>query len=208
MEIIDISRSIQPSTATWPGDTSFESEWTARICEGNSVNLSTIRLSTHTATHADAPLHIQDHADSIDQLSLSSFVGPARVLSIPSGADVIRIEHLRTHEDHLTPRVLFKTEASLIPDTEWPGLFPAVDPVAVHWLAKRSVQLIGTDAPSVDPVHSTQLPAHHALRRHEIANLEGLILHDVEPGVYQLVALPLKIVDLDASPVRAVLIRE
>jgi arylformamidase len=207
MEIFDISRSIQPSTATWPGDASFSAEWTMKRAEGASVNLSAIRLSSHTATHADAPFHVDDSGNTIDQLPLSAFIGPSTVVAIPDGTAFIRPAHLQPHEDHLSGRVLFKTQASKVPDSEWPEAFPAFAPETIEWLAERSVHLIGTDAPSVDPVDSTDLPAHHALRRHQIVNLEGLQFRSVDPGAYRLVALPLKILDLDASPVRAVLVR-
>lgn len=76
---------------------------------------------------------------------------------------------------------------------------------AVRILASAGVVLIGTDAPSVDPFDSTTLAAHHALIRSGIAILENLLLDDVPPGEYELIALPLKLMELDGSPVRAIL---
>ena len=65
--------------------------------------------------------------------------------------------------------------------------------------------LVGMDTPSVDPFDSKTLDAHHALFRGGVAILEGLVLDGVPEGVYELIALPLRLAGLDASPVRAVL---
>jgi arylformamidase len=45
------------------------------------------------------------------------------------------------------------------------------------------------------------------LMRHNVRNLEGLVLVDVPDGTYTLIALPLKLAGFDASPVRAILIQ-
>jgi arylformamidase len=85
---------------------------------------------------------------------------------------------------------------------------PNVTPLLAETVAAlddAGVVLVGTDAPSVDPVDSTALPAHHALCDAGIVNLENLALADVPPGRYELMALPLRILGADAAPVRAVL---
>ena len=72
-------------------------------------------------------------------------------------------------------------------------------------LVDQGLQLFGTDAPSVDPVESQQLLAHHALDQGGVAILEGLALAEVPAGEYELFAFPLKWQGVDAAPVRAVL---
>mgnify|MGYP006272156087 CR=1 FL=1 len=201
MSLIDISRSISPETAVWPGDRSVEWSWTAQIKEGSAVNVGGYAMSTHAGTHADAPRHIADDGASVDDLPLSSFVGPAEVVDV-TGADCIRPEHVKKVA---VPRVLFRTSVSSLPDSEWPEEFPVLDPETVQTLAKQNTVLIGVDTPSVDPVDSTDLPAHHALRRHGIVNLENLCLEGVAPGRYRLLALPIRLTGGDAAPVRAVL---
>jgi arylformamidase len=67
------------------------------------------------------------------------------------------------------------------------------------------VKLIGIDTPSLDPQESKTMDAHHRIREHRMAILEGIVLDDVAPGDYELIALPLKLTTLDASPVRAIL---
>jgi len=202
MALIDISRSISPATAVWPGDQEVEWTWTTRLgAENASVNLGSIQLSTHVGSHVDAPYHVTEDGDTADELPLSAFVGPARVMDV-GDASSVRPEHI----DGLTAkRVLFKTEASSLSDDEWPDTVVPLAPETVERLGAEGTVLVGTDAPSVDPLDSTSLPAHHALTEAGIVNLEGLCLADVLPGTYYLMALPLKISGGDAAPVRAVL---
>jgi len=203
MAFYDISRGIGPDTAVWPGDQEVEWTWTARVGEeGASVNLGALRLSAHTATHADAPLHVHGEGTSVDALPLQAFVGPAQVVEVGEDASQVRPEHVG---DLRAERVLFKTSASELSDEEWPEGVVPISPETISHLSRAGTTLVGTDAPSVDPLDSTDLPAHHALRTAEIVNLEGLSLRNVSPGLYELIALPLKIRGGDAAPVRAVL---
>jgi arylformamidase len=102
-------------------------------------------------------------------------------------------------------RVLFRTRDA-VDASEFPLDFAHVTPALAHHLAAAGARLLGTDAPSVDPVDSKTLDAHHALHAGRVAILENLVLSDVAPGEYTLVALPLRLVEADSSPVRAVLI--
>ncbi len=205
--IIDISRPLSSRTAVWPGDRAVEPSWTARREDGSAVNVGALSLSLHAGTHADAPLHHDSEGDAVSQLPLSSFIGPAAVVDV-TGVDVIRPADLRQQPVPLRARVLFKTSYSRVPTYEWRGDFSSVAPATIEWLSERGVVLVGTDAPSVDPADSTALEAHRALQRCGIVNLESLCLCGVTPGTYRLVALPLRIEGMDASPVRAVLFDE
>ena len=202
MALIDISRSLSPSTAVWPGDQAVEWTWTTRV--GNpdaSVNLGAIELSTHAGSHVDAPYHVSEEGRTTDELPLSVFVGRVQVVEV-GDASSLRPEHV---DGVSAERVLFKTQASSLSDDEWPNSVAAFEPETIRRLAAKDVVLVGTDAPSVDPLDSTSLPAHHALIDAGIVNLEALCLNDVSPGMYHLMAFPLKISGADAAPVRAVL---
>jgi arylformamidase len=103
--------------------------------------------------------------------------------------------------------VLVKT--GTFPDpTKWNSDFAALSVELVEALAARGAITIGIDTPSVDVQDSKDLPAHKAMLRHDMAILEGLVLAGVPAGVYELIALPLRLVGFDASPVRAVLRKE
>lgn len=202
MALFDISRSISPATAVWPGDQTVEWSWTARLdSPDGTVNLGALRMSTHTGTHADAPYHVSGEGGKTDALPIGAFVGPAQVV------DVRDHESIRPHhvQDVSTNRVLFKTPASRLGDDEWPNAITPIEPETIHALDEGGAVLIGTDAPSVDPLESKALSAHHALVDTGIVNLEGLALAGVNPGQYLLMALPLKLEGGDAAPVRAIL---
>lgn len=202
MALLDISRSVSPTTAVWPGDQNVQLSWTEKLGRGDaSVNVAALRLSTHAGTHVDAPYHVSEEGGKTDELPLSAFVGLAQVVDVQGEESV-----LPKHVDHVDAgRVLFKTSASTLADHEWPDRITPIRPSTIHALNDQGVVLIGTDAPSVDPLESKTLPAHHALLETGIVNLEGLSLDEVRSGRYHLMALPLKISGGDAAPVRAVL---
>lgn len=174
-----------------------------RIDSGQSVNVGALRTSVHTATHADAPLHVSDHGRTIDELPIDAFIGRAEVVTI-TGSEVT-VDDVNDIE---TRRVLFRTPASDVDATQWPDQITSIQPAAIESLFRQNAVLIGTDAPSIDPLDSKTLDAHHALARRNMVHLEGLNLRDVTPGRYTLSALPIKISGADAAPVRAVLFPE
>lgn len=200
--IYDITRPVSPSIAVWPGDSPANLEWTATKAQTGSVNIGAIAMSTHTGTHLDAPFHYDDHGHSVDEYDLSIFVGRAMVWSAPP-VDRLLPGHLPLVGD--VRRLLVKSPASWRPHDEWSDDFMTFDPETIAELARSGVRLIGIDGPSYDPVESKDLPAHHALAGCGIANLENLWLRDVPDGIYVLIALPLRLTGMDASPVRAVL---
>ena len=104
------------------------------------------------------------------------------------------------------PRVLLRLSERIDPQV-WPAGFRALAPESVDLLARAGVVLVGVDTPSVDPETSKALPAHRACLRAGMRILENLVLDDVTPGDYELIALPLKLANLDAAPVRAILRR-
>lgn len=201
MDLIDISRELSPQTAVWPGDQRVEWSWTTQLKEGGSVNLGSVCLSTHTGSHVDAPLHVRSNGVSTDGFTLEDFVGHAEVIDV-TDSETVRPSHVR---DVQANRLLFKTSASNLSAQEWPETVTPIDPSVVPLLHKQNITLIGTDAPSVDPLDSTDLTAHHALIDAGIINLEGLDLQEVTSGLYSLLALPLRLTGADAAPIRAVL---
>ena len=205
MKIYDISRTLSPAIAVWPGDRPFRVEPTMLRSQGDSVNVSAISMSVHAGTHADAPYHVDDSGPTAETLPLEKFLGPAAVVDV-GDAPHIGVEHLRGVDLARTPRVLFKTSASALPDEAFPENFPALTPELAEFLGERGAVLVGTDAPSVDPSTSRTLEVHRILARYGIVNLENLQLRGVPPGEYELIALPLKIAGADASPLRAVLL--
>jgi arylformamidase len=204
MHLIDITRPVRSGIAVWPGDAPFRMDWTMRVADGASVNLSELHLSAHTGTHADAPFHVADDGRRIGEIPLEAYIGEALVVDATGWTSIglDRIERLLQEER--PERVLFRTGCWHGSD-EFPERFPPIEPDAARAMAAAGVRLVGTDAPSVDPFDSTELATHHVFRHAGIVNLENLLLDHVPPGRYELIALPLRLEEACGSPVRAVL---
>ena len=200
----DISPAIAPDSPLFPGDTAYSQQWTATIAPGCPVNLSAITMSPHIGAHADAPLHYGEGAATIGQVDLAPYLGPCRVIHAIGCGPLVRPEHLaHALTAALPPRVLVRTCTTA--PTAWSPEFSAFAPETIAALAARGVTLVGIDSQSVDPADSKTLDSHHNLLRLNLRVLENLVLDDVPAGDYELIALPLKLTQADASPVRAVL---
>ena len=202
--IWDISQPLRSETPVWPGDTAFSAERTWALDADCPVNVSRISLSTHTGAHADAPFHYDPAGRTAEELDLDRYLGPCRLIDVTGVTGLVTVEAVVGHLDDCPPRVLLRTFAKS-DLAAWPANFTTLGADLIELLADSGVVLIGVDAPSIDPETSKDLPAHNAVRRHDMAILEGLVLDDVPVGDYELIALPLPLVGLDASPVRAVL---
>lgn len=201
----DISVSLNPSTPEWPGDTAFTCGWASLISSGASVNVSTFTSSPHVGTHADAPLHVRDGLPGSHELSLDSYFGPAIVVDVGTLSNEIEIEDLEKIQSlPFVERLLLKTGRT-IASGAFPEDWPTLSESCVRTLLGRGLRLLGVDAPSVDPRDSRNLPVHHMLFAGNGAILENLDLRRITPSMYELMAFPLKVMALDAAPVRAVL---
>lgn len=205
MTIIDISRTLSPAIAVWPGDTPFQMETTMARAEGASVNLTTLTLSAHTGSHVDAPYHYKDEGTTLAAVSLEPFWGAAQVVTVQKEGGPLTPDDFAGHAIGRAPRLLVHSAASELDPTRFPERYVYPSPELAAFLGEHGVILYGTDAPSMDAVDSKRLPGHHALDQQGIAILEGLDLSRAADGLYELVALPLKITDGDGSPVRAAL---
>lgn len=171
--------------------------------QGHHLGLSAVRTTLHIGAHADAGNHYHAAGKGIEDRNLAPYFGPAQVFQVKlARGERIYPRHLP--EAVRATRVLFRTDSFPNPD-EWNGDFNSLSPELLHFLADQNVQLVGIDTPSVDPADSKALESHQALAARNLCVLEGLVLTHVDPGVYELVALPLRWKDADASPVRAIL---
>lgn len=201
--IHDISPPIFAAMAVWPGDTPLRRELITDMHRGDNLTLSTLHSTVHLGAHADAPSHYGADAPSIDQRPLDLYIGPCRVLRLNSDCGP-RIAPSALPGELGAERVLFATGSNPDP-TRFNPAFTALSPELITDLHGRGVRLVGIDTPSVDPLESKDLPSHRTCLEHDMAILEGLVLHDVPDGIYELIALPLKLEGFDASPVRAIL---
>jgi arylformamidase len=200
----DISPPVDANAPVFPGDTRYAQAWSARIGPGCPVNVSAVTLSPHVGAHADAPLHYDDAGDAIGAVPLEPYLGRCRVIHAIGRGPLVRLEHLQHALHGLPPRVLVRTYARA-PIDRFDDDLPAYAAETVEALADLGVTLVGIDSASIDPAASKELPSHQVIRRRGLRVLENLVLDAVPEGDYELIALPLKWMSADASPVRAVL---
>ncbi len=203
--IIDISPAVHPGIGVWPGDTPLRRDVLADLAHGDNLTLSALHSTVHLGAHADGPNHTVAGQPSIAEVDLAPYLGPCQVIRVDIGrGERISVDHLRV--EVTAPRILLATGTYPDPD-QFTTDFAALAPALVEHLADSGVTLIGIDTPSVDLFESTDLPTHATLVRLGVRWLEGIVLAHVEPGRYDLVALPLRLVGFEASPVRAVLVK-
>ncbi len=206
-DIYDISRTLSPTLAVWPGDTPFSLRQNLSLAGGDGVNLTTLTLSAHAGTHLDAPWHVMAGGAHPADLPLEPFIGRAHVVTVERTAGGIVPADLAGHDWSGGQRLLIHTWYSDVPDDRFVPDFPYPTLELIEWLAARGLVLLGVDTPTVDSFDSEALEGHRRLFERGIYNLEMLALAGVPDGVYELIALPLKIAGGCGSPVRAILRR-
>ncbi|HEX2620135.1 MAG TPA: cyclase family protein [Phototrophicaceae bacterium] len=203
--IYDITRTVSPALVVWPGDTPFTVKKLLDLDSGNSVNLTTLTTTPHLGTHADAYYHFTRDGAHPAKMPLNAYLGRVKVVTVTRRDSALVPDDFASVDLTSTERLLIHSHVSDLPDTHWAEEFPYLSVELIEWLAGMGVRLIGLDSPSVDAFDSTALPCHHALKKHNIVNLESVYLHDVPDGDYELIALPLKLDLACGSPVRAIL---
>jgi arylformamidase len=200
----DISPPVHEGAPVFPGDTPYRQRWAATIAPGCPVNVSEITLSPHVGAHADAPLHYDPSGATIGNVDLTPYLGPCRVIHAIATGPLIEWSHIAHAVDGLPPRVLVRTYERA-PVDRWDVRLAAYAPATIERLASLGVKLVGIDTASIDPADSKTLDSHQVIRRLDLRVLENLVLDEVPEGDYELIALPLRLVSADASPVRAIL---
>lgn len=208
MRIRDISISVSASTPEWPGDTPWSCGWTATISNGSSVNLSSITGSPHVGTHADAPLHVRDGWPGAHELPLEAFYGPALVIDVSDLRGELSLDQIEPLiSGHQLERLILKTGSTVASGT-FPDEWPTLSESCARTLIGFGLRLLGVDAPSVDTRESKSLAVHKMLFSGGAFILENLDLRRTPPGPYEIIALPVKMMSVDAAPVRAILIEK
>lgn len=202
--IWDISQPLHVALPVWPGEPPFVFHSHTVICEGCPVNVGGMTIPLHAGTHGDAPRHYASDGASTDECDLTPYIGPSVLLDARHARGRVEIDDIEWSAVEGQERVLLRTYERF-PHETWDSDFIAIASDVVARLGSMGVRLIGTDAASIDPEQSKTLDAHQAVKAADMRILEGLVLDDVPPGRYELVALPLRIVGADASPVRAIL---
>ena len=220
--VIDISQPVGSTTACFPGDVPFSKEVTLSHADSNLINLTSFKMSPHVGTHADAPVHIKGQLTNgsgetpsgddttAGAMPLAPFLGRTYVMDLspltgPIGGSAILDQLTDLAQEEQIKRVLFKTRSAVRHDL-FEDDYSYIGEDTAEKLGQLGFLLTGLDTPSVDHTQSKELTTHHILDRFGLCWLENLDLSMVEEGEYELIALPLKFMELEASPVRAVLL--
>jgi arylformamidase len=178
--------------------------------KGDGFTLSVYSMGAHSGTHIDAPMHFVLGGATIDQLSLESFIGPARVIDIPDDVQAIDAAELGRHQWKGAERVLFRTRSSLrgwMASSTFHRDFAYVAPDAAQLLADAGVKLVGIDYISAEQFGAPAPMTHRILLGKGIPIVEGLALAGVSAGDYDIIVLPIKVGGHEGAPARAVLRR-
>ena len=206
MKIIDISLPIEEGIVTYPGDAQFSKTPVCTI-ERSGCNMTKLILGTHTGTHIDAPFHFLKDGNSIDQIPLSHFIGQAQVIEV--NEQEINSTIIKKQLKDGVERVLFKTRNSeRYKEKGFSKNYTYLTEDGAVFLTRSGIKLVGIDYLSIERFGTPDFRVHKILFQANICVLEGINLSEVDPGIYTLVALPLRLKGLDGSPVRAVLISE
>ena len=205
MKLIDVSVPLDARLPTYPGNTPFSLEPVKRIARGDSSNVSTLHMSAHTGTHVDAPRHFFDDGPGTEALPLDMLIGRTRVIEVASRTGV-SAEDLSGVDLSAAVRLLIKTRNSFlwrVPDFQRD--YVGVTESGANHLVAHGVKVVGVDYLSVEQFKKAGAPAHHVLLGAGTIVIEGLDLRDVDPGVYDMYCLPLRVVGSDGAPARVVL---
>jgi arylformamidase len=214
VKIFDISRTLADDLAPWPGDAGFKFKLNGKIPEGSSVNVGMISMSLHNGSHADARFHFEQDGWTMDEAQLAIYLGPAFVVDLSQKYRGDALRQMTTGDLAPWADELKKASRLLLKTNVWsdarvfPKQIPTIAREVPAWLQARGVKLLGLDVPSVDEITAKELVNHHAIAAAGISIIESLDLSGVDAGLYNFVALPLKIAGGDGSPVRAILWRE
>ena len=205
---IDVSILLTSGMVHWPSDPSVTIKRTKNMDRGDRCNVSHLSMGSHTGTHMDAPLHFLRNGKSLDRMPLAATIGEARVIEIKD-PESIKPQELKKYKIRRGERILFKTRNSSgslkWKRKEFDKNFVYIGKEAAAYLAKIRVQTVGVDYLSVGGFYKDGLATHHALLGAGIWIIEGMNLSKVKAGRYQLICLPLKILNSDGAPARAVL---
>ena len=203
---IDISVPLRTGMVHWPDNPPVVIERTQDLAWGHVSNVSKMSLGVHTGTHVDAPRHFLGDGEGIHAAPFSALIGPARVIAI-ADPRAVTVEELGEHDLQPGERVLFKTLNSTRcwQTDDFIEDFVYVPRDAARYLARHRVRTVGVDYLSVGGYAADGVETHQALLGAGVWIIEGLNLAAIPPGTYELICLPLAILDGDGAPARAVL---
>lgn len=201
----DLTLELKEDIIVYPGDPNFEIDNVCSISLGDSYNISSISMGTHTGTHIDAPRHFYNESGTIDEISMDKLIGEVKVFDMGSLKEISK-QHIEDFNIEEGDKIFFKTNNSkLLKNNIYSEDFVSLTKDAAEYLADKKVPTVGIDYLSIEKSNSEFNDVHLLLLKKDVVIVEGINLSDVEEGIYNFAALPLKIKDGDGAPARVVL---
>jgi arylformamidase len=202
----DVTAPLHTGMVHWPDNPPVSIERMLDISKGDNANVSAMSMGSHTGTHMDAPVHFLNDGIGLDRMDLDATIGKARVIKIDD-KEAIRPEAIRDESLDRGDRIIFRTRNS---EEEWWSQsfkedFVYLSHEAAQLLVERQVRTVGVDYLSVGGYKRDGAETHRALLGAGVWIIEGLSLHGIEPGDYELICLPLLVTGADGAPARALL---
>ncbi|XP_050365897.1 cyclase-like protein 2 [Argentina anserina] len=215
--IFDISHRFSPDMPAFESaDGVGQFLWLPKSMKNGSIaNNSEMKLPTHTGTHVDAPGHVFDHyfdaGFDVDTLDLDVLNGVALLVDVPRDKNITAEVMEGLHIPKGVRRVLFRTlntDRRLMFQKEFDSSYVGFMKDGARWLVENTdIKLIGIDYLSV-AAYDDLIPSHLVLLEgREIILVEGLKLDDIQPGIYYVHCLPLRLPGAEGSPIRCILIK-
>ena len=206
---IDISVPLRDGMVHWPGDPPVTIKLVKDMGHGDTANLSIISMGAHSGTHVDAPIHFLQQGQGVDKVPLGTMVGRARVIEI-NDTESIKPEELFRYRIRRGERILFKTRNSsyVWKTNQFVEDFVYISDEAARFLVDRGVRMVGVDYLSVGSFRHNGSDVHRILLNGGVWIVEALDLSHVTAGKYELICLPLRLVQRDGAPARAILRRK
>lgn len=202
-KIYDISPRVSAELAVYPGDPPFAASLVADFSPCSSSRTSAFSCSAHIGAHAECSAHVFPDGATIDEVDLAPFIGRCQVLRVSvARGSLVRPEVITCALTE--PRILLATDSYEEREIFDSG-FAGCSVELVELLKAHNVCLLGIDTPSVDLAGDLNLSFHRAAFDVGLVIVEGLLLKNIPEGRYELIALPLKLKGVEASPVRAIL---
>ncbi|MGB9499912.1 MAG: cyclase family protein [Dissulfuribacterales bacterium] len=208
MTIFDISVPLGRGLPVWPGSIGMRLESVCRIENGDKANVSKLTCDVHTGTHIDAPSHFVSDGNTVEQISLDVLMGETIVADLTTVSIITPSDLAGLKLPPGTKRLLLHTKNSKLWEdygNEFCPHFVALTPKAAQWVVDWGIKLLGIDYLSVEPFIKSTQQTHITLLSAGVVILEGLNLSQIVPGIYELICLPLKLVDAEGPPARAIL---
>lgn len=173
--------------------------------------MSAVYMWSHVGTHVEAPLHFLSSGGDTASIEIDRLMGPAVVLDFrhkevnePIGKEELQ----RAGDIQVGDRVLIMTGRHTQYRTAQSHDRPYLTEDAVRWLVDdRKIACLGTDSSGFEVRGVQTYPNHRILNNAAVPVLECLTnLVELRSRRVFLIALPLPVAGLDASPVRAIAI--